>query len=93
MGNPSIVNIDGRDLTLYPESKTIFFPYITGRQYQVYYHEAGGKRQRYQGSSAEGEGNGSGKEPRLQIIQLKYESLFGDMNTGWKQPVFFYAQL
>ena len=40
MGNPSIVNIDGRDLTLYPESKTIFFPYITGRQYQVYkeYH-------------------------------------------------------
>lgn len=39
-GNPSIVKLDGKESTIYPECKTVFFPYITGRQYQVYkeYH-------------------------------------------------------
>ena len=39
-GKPSVIDMDGKNLTTYPNSKTILFPYITGRQYQVYkeYH-------------------------------------------------------
>ena len=39
-GEPSIIDIDGKKITTYPDSKTVLFPYITGRQQQVYneYH-------------------------------------------------------
>lgn len=39
-GAPSTVMIDGKEITTYPEYKTIYFPYISGRQYQIYkeYH-------------------------------------------------------
>lgn len=39
-GTPSTVMIDGKEITTYPEYKTIYFPYISGRQYQIYmeYH-------------------------------------------------------
>lgn len=39
-GEPHIHSYDGKDFTTYPDSKVILFPYITGRQYQVYkeYH-------------------------------------------------------
>lgn len=39
-GEPSVLNIGGNDITTYVNGKAILFPYITGRQYQVYkeYH-------------------------------------------------------
>ena len=39
-GKPSVLDIKGKELSIYPDCKTIYFPYITGRQYQVYkeYH-------------------------------------------------------
>ena len=35
-GNPSTIIVDGKEITSYPEHKTIYFPYISGRQYQIY---------------------------------------------------------
>ena len=39
-GKPSIIHIEGKDIITHPDCQTIYFPYITGRQYQVYkeYH-------------------------------------------------------
>ena len=39
-GNPSTIMIDRTEITTYSGNKTIYFPYISGRQYQIYkeYH-------------------------------------------------------
>lgn len=39
-GTPVTTMIDGKEFTTYPEYRTIYFPYISGRQYQIYkeYH-------------------------------------------------------
>lgn len=35
-GNPFTEMIEGKEITTYPECKTVYFPYISGRQYQIY---------------------------------------------------------